>query len=108
MDIQERQQILDQEHLKLLRIGYFVMGGLAAFGAAMGVLYGMIGLVAGVAAASMPHQASEPPPAFFGCLFGGIGCFILIFSGTYMVLALLTAFGSVAGFLYKGSSISVQ
>jgi hypothetical protein len=31
MDSFERQQVLNAEHLRLLRIGYFVMGGVSAF-----------------------------------------------------------------------------
>ena len=43
MDENLRQQIIVEEHLKLLRIGYFVSSGMSAFVSLFGLFYGFIG-----------------------------------------------------------------
>ena len=86
----ERQQILDAEHLRLLRIGYFVFAGTAAFTGGFGLLYLIMGLVFAATFSSMPHT-SQAPPAFMPWLFVGIGGLITVAAGAYTALALLTA-----------------
>ena len=63
---EERQAIVDAEHLRLLPVGYWVLGGFDIFFS----LYGLIYIVFGALITSMPAQwtdsASGPPPAFLG------------------------------------------
>ena len=93
MDDEARQRILDVEHLRLLRIGYFVMGGTAAFTGLFGLLYAAMGLLFGSLAASFPQGSREAPPAFMGWLFMGVGLFIVLAAGGYAALTFLTARG---------------
>jgi len=86
-----RQQIVDEEHLRLLRICYFIMGGTSAFGLLFGLIYLVMGLFMAASFGSMPHQsAPNAPPAFMGWLFAAIGAFLVVFAGGYATLCLLT------------------
>ena len=70
------QAVLDQEHLKLLSIGYLVSGGMSAFFSLFGLMYAFMGLmmraVISSAAQSSQHPNQVPPPeiAWFFGLFG--------------------------------------
>jgi hypothetical protein len=80
-----RQEILDQEHLRLLSIAYLVSAAVSAFSSLFGLMYAAMGLLFGAAIA----QSSEPaPPEFIGWLFGafGLGLFLVM-----MTLAVLKA-----------------
>lgn len=91
MDDSARQQILDEEHLRLLRIGYFVMGGTAGLGVLFGVIYVLMGLLFTTMLAAAPQHSGEPPPVFMGWIFIAVGGFVLLFATAYMVFAFLTA-----------------
>lgn len=93
MDSLERQQLLDEEHLRLLRIGYFVMGGTAAFTGLFGVLYAGMGAFMVAAFQSLPTRHGQAPPAFMAWFFAAFGLFIVVSAGTYAALAFLTARG---------------
>lgn len=41
-----RQTVLDEEHLRLLRIGYFVAAGTKAFRSLIGLMYACMGVIA--------------------------------------------------------------
>jgi len=76
-----RQAIIDEEHLKLLSIGYMISAGVSAFFSLFGLMYVFMGAAMGVALSHAPHAAtntSEPPPALFIWLFGGIGLVIFL------------------------------
>jgi hypothetical protein len=76
MDDNERQAIVDEEHLNLLRIGYMVSAGMCALFSFFGLFYILIGAVFFVAGSRFPSQpGQEPPPAFVGWLlaFFGLG-----------------------------------
>jgi len=84
----------DEEHLRLLAIGFYVFGGLTALMSCLGILYVFIGLVMmGVGATS--HRADGLPPAFFGLFFAVMG-------------AVITAIGVGLGLLwvFAGRSLS--
>ena len=68
-----RQQIVDEEHLKLLRIGYFVSAAMTGFVSLFGLLYAFIGFFV---LASNPALAGPDSPAFVGWVMGVLGlCF---------------------------------
>jgi hypothetical protein len=76
----DRQSIINEEHLKLLSVGYLVSAGFAAFFSMFGLLYLVIGIIMGVAFSQMPSgdKAGQAPPAFVGWIFGGIGLAIFL------------------------------
>lgn len=78
----ERQTIIDEEHLRLLPVLYWVLGGLDIFIS----LYGLIYVAMGAVVAMVPWQsssASDAPPAFLGWFFFAIGAgFMLAFGGS--------------------------
>lgn len=88
----ERQDIIDQEHLRLLPIFYWVSGAFAAFLSLFSVFY--IGL--GLLFLATPFQqqlspaAQGPPPAAFGWFFVGFGLVFLVLTATFATLQILT------------------
>ncbi len=73
------QSIIDEEHLKLLSMGYMVSSGVTAFFSFIGLVYVFIGIMM---TKTFPHAtttASEQPPAFIGLVFVCIGLAIFIF-----------------------------
>ncbi len=85
-----RQRILDEEHLRLLRICYFIMAGTAGFALLFGTLYLAMGLFFAASFSSLPHTAPNAPPAFMGWIFVAIGGFIVVLAGSGATLCLLT------------------
>ena len=73
----------DDEHLHLLAIFHYVVGGLAGLFSFFPLLYGAMGLFI-LHAPEHPRQG-EPPPHFLGWFFIGFGCF-------FFLLALAFAF----------------
>ena len=87
------QQILDQEHLRLLRIGYFVSAGVTGFYALFGLAYMGMGAFFSTVLENLPQQpgTQAPPPAFVGWLFAGIGGAFTCFGGVFGALKLYVA-----------------
>jgi uncharacterized membrane protein YhaH (DUF805 family) len=80
---ENRQSIIDEEHLKLLSLGYVVSAGVSAFYSLFGLLYVFLGIMMGATFAHLPqtpaNPAQAPPPAFVGWIFTFIGlAFFLI------------------------------
>jgi hypothetical protein len=76
-----RQAIVDEEHLKLLQIGYLVSAGMNALFSLLGLLYVFLGVLMGTMFASMPMRTGpHPPPAFLGWFLGilGFGLFLVM------------------------------
>jgi hypothetical protein len=69
MDESERQQVVDLEHLRILRIGYLVSAGMSAFFG----LFGFIYVLMGVMFTRLPFEGGQGPPAFFGWFFAVFG-----------------------------------
>jgi len=91
MEPHAQQQLLDHEHLRLLRIGYFVLGGTAAFTGLFGLLYAGMGLFVSSAFRSASTTSRQGPPEFILWMFAVIGAFIALSAGGYAALAFLTA-----------------
>src|SRR5690242_17865620 len=90
MDNAERQSILDQEHLRLLKIGYFIQAGITFLMSAFGLLYVFLG----VFLFSFGHatdRSGQPPPEFVGYMFAAIGGFFTLAGATFAILQFLTA-----------------
>lgn len=86
----DRQAIIDDEQLRLLRIGYFTMGGVAVFTALFGALYAVMGIFI----ASIPMAATQPgqpPPAMMVWIFAAFGFAFMLMAGVFALLNFLTA-----------------
>ncbi len=71
----------DEEHLKLLAIFHYVLGGMMAFFSLFGLIYFVMGLVFMLVPTSNWNQGhGQPPPAWFGLLFMFIGG-VIVFLG---------------------------
>lgn len=93
-DQDNRQAILDEEHLKLLAIGYWVAGGMAAFFSLFGLFYIGMGAMFAVSFAKLPPASLQPdqqPPAFVGWIFVGVGLAIFLAAGTFAAMRFWTA-----------------
>jgi hypothetical protein len=83
-----QQQILDNEHLKLLSIFHYVKGGISAFFSCFFLIY----LVFGLFFIFAPHvfgHGKDQPPAFMGWLFVFLGSLFLLFGWTFAALTLI-------------------
>lgn len=91
MDEAQRQAVIDGEHLRLLRIGYFISAGLSALFAAIGLLYAGLGAFVGTIVAHAPATPGNAPPPEIGWIFGLFGLGFMLLSGTITALKLRTA-----------------
>jgi uncharacterized membrane protein YhaH (DUF805 family) len=77
-----RQSIIDEEHLKLLSLGYVVSACVSAFYSMFGLLYVFMGIIMSTTFSHLPQNPANPaqvPPAFVGWIFAFIGlAFFLI------------------------------
>ncbi len=87
----ERQRLLDEEHLRLLRIGYLIAGGMTAFMALFGMLYLVMGVFLVIGTSALPHRSGDVPPEFMGWFFLLFGFVFLFLGGIVAVLKFLTA-----------------
>ena len=83
----DAQQIIDNEHLRLLRIGYFISAAQTAIFIPLGLLYAGMGVMM----SHLPTGPGAPPPAMFTWIFGLIGTFFTLFATVAAGLKLLTA-----------------
>ncbi len=71
----------DEEHLKLLSIFHYVMGGFVGLSALFPAIYLVMGLFMVFAPDKfMGKHPGEPPPEFLGWFVLGIGCATMLFS----------------------------
>lgn len=90
MNESERQRIVDEEHLKLLRIGYIVAGVFDAVVAFLPLIYVLVGVLI-AATAPGPSRPGEPNPAFIGVIFAIVGICFSLFLGAQAALKLFAA-----------------
>ena len=89
-----RQSIIDEEHLKLLSLGYMISAATTAFFSLFGLMYMMIGIFM---SAIISHQkeadtsTGQASPAFVGWLFAAIGLGIFLFMAVLAAAKLRTA-----------------
>lgn len=90
LDQSERQVVIDQEHLRLLPLYYWVSGGFfGAYALFMVAYFIFIGTVF----TSIPFEdaGSGPPPAF-GWIFIGMGVAVFVFMAAIVALKVLAGF----------------
>lgn len=84
-----RQAIIDEEHLKLLSLGYVISGGASAFFALFGLFYAAMGAFIGLSFSHIPPsttQGGQAPPPFIGWIFVGFGLVFFVLLGTFALL----------------------
>jgi len=88
---EERQAVIDDEHLKLLSIAYVIAGAINAFFSVFGLLYALMGAFIGSAIARFLSQPGQPPPELMGWFFGIFGLAIFISMVALAALKFLAA-----------------
>ena len=80
-----RQALADDEHLRLLTIGYYISAGISAAYSLLGIFYalmgGMMGLAishSAVSAAARAGQSNDAAPQIIGGLFALVGVAIFL------------------------------
>jgi hypothetical protein len=80
IEMNERERILDEEHLRLLSIGYMVSAGATAFFSFFALFYVCLGLFFVFFAPSMPSRPGQDmPPAALGWVFVVVGALVFVF-----------------------------
>jgi hypothetical protein len=82
------QQILDNEHLRLLSIFHYVKGGISAFFSCIPVIHVVLGLITIIAPHAFGHGGDQPP-AFVGWLLLILGVSIILFGWTFATITLI-------------------
>lgn len=78
---EERQAIVDDEHLRILAICHYVLGGLVICFSCLAIIYILVGLAMAISPqfSDHPRQPHEAPPAVFGYVVAGMGgCFMCL------------------------------
>ncbi len=89
-----QQQILDNEHLRLLSIFHYVVGGIMALVACIPIIHVLLGTFL-IASPHLFGTGNNAPPAFVGWLFLVLGgCFITV--GWVFAALVITAGRSIA------------
>jgi hypothetical protein len=83
-----QQQILDNEHLRLLSIFYYVKGAISALFACIPIIHVVLGLIMLVAPHVFGH-GNDQPPAFVGLLLVFLGGFLILLGWTFAALNLI-------------------
>ena len=79
----------DEEHLRLLAVFHYVVGGLAGLFALFPVLHLILGLVLALAPEKLASQG-EPPPAFIGWFFVIFASVIIVCGWVFAAFVLAT------------------
>ena len=91
----DRQAVIDEEHLKLLSLGYVISAAMTAFLALLALVYVTVGVsVATIVArkAQPPGNAEELSPAVVGWIIGVIGVGVFLIVGALAAAKLRVAF----------------
>ncbi len=89
-----RPSHVDEEHLKLLSMGYNISAAVNGFYALFGFFYVFMGVMLGVMLKHAPefaNNANQPPPVFIGWIFAGFGVAFIVFMSTLAALKLVVA-----------------
>lgn len=87
-DETSRQSIIDEEHLKLLKLGYLISGCFTALFSLFALLYVGMGIFFAIVAHASAHsgKGGEAPPAFVGWIFA-------VFAGLFFLALVAMAVG---------------
>jgi hypothetical protein len=90
-----RQSIIDEEHLKLLSLGYMISAATTAFISIFGLMYAVMGIVMSEFISHQQGEGATPnqaPPAFVGWFLTGIGTGVFLVMVIFAAAKLRTAF----------------
>jgi hypothetical protein len=79
----------DQEHLRLLTIFHYVVGGLTALFACLPLIHFGMGVFMIVSPHSFGNQSAQQPPAFVGWLIAAMGAFFFLCGQALAVCTIL-------------------
>ncbi len=87
-----RQTIVDEEHLRMLTLGYYLSAGMCLLFSLFGGMYMVLGLMFTFAFRNFPAQPpNTAPPPEMGLVFFGMGAFLFGAMVTLAILKFLTA-----------------
>ena len=78
----------DEEHLKYLVIGHYILGALLGLISLFPVIHVVVGL--SILFGGFP-EGDNPPPVWFGGMFAGIGTFLILLFLSWAILNLVVA-----------------
>jgi len=84
MNQDEIQQKQDEEHLRLISIGHYIVAGLGAMAACFPIIHLLMG-IAMVSGQFNDSASGKPPPAFVGWMFIIIPIFIIILGWAFAI-----------------------
>jgi hypothetical protein len=80
MTAEDRQLVLDEEHLRLLSLLHYVSGGMTlAFGLMFGVWMGFMGAIFATMASESAAPHRQAPPTEFFLIFGLLGLAAIVY-----------------------------
>ena len=88
MDGELRRQIIDEEHLRLLSLGFKISAGITAFFSLFGLMYAFLGVMFKKFPAA---KGNEVPPEFLGWMFMIIGLSVVFIGFVIAALKWQTA-----------------
>jgi hypothetical protein len=97
-DESTRQAIVDEEHLKLLSLGYMISAATTAFFSLFGLMYVFMGIFIGTIGShqsqtvAVASRAGQAPPAFVGWFFTAMGIAFFVVATALAAAKLQTAF----------------
>lgn len=89
MQSTERQQIVDDEHLRLLSIFYYISAGTTALISCIPIMHLLMGIMLIVVGRSAGADATDAPPEFIGWILCGIASTIILSGWIFAFLKFL-------------------
>jgi hypothetical protein len=86
------QRAIDNEHIRLLSIFYYVLGAMAALWAFIPLIYVVIGMLFGVGFAANANDKDAAPLAFMGILFVVMGLCAFVLCAAFAALKIYTGY----------------
>ena len=83
--------IRDEEHLRLLRLGYYISAGITAAFACIPVIHLLLGITFIISGDTFEMSGGDAPPAFFGWFFVVIALFFILSGWLFALLQFFTA-----------------
>lgn len=86
------RRAIDDEHVRLLSIFYYVLGALNAFWAFLPLIYVFFGLFFMVIFSTAPHNKDAAPMAFMGLIFIVVGLFGFVVCAAFAAMKIYAGY----------------